>query len=197
MQELDAELAAHVLSDEDYNTDGGWHDASTASAAHHAGLTHRSSPTPAPVVRLPSDLQAARGQGPPVLRSSSGDKLGGNRERKNSEEDETRRLIGRGVGASSRSTLHSSRGGRAAGATPGDSKISDVVMFDERWREKESRLRAASPFGNLRGWRTLRGADWAVWWLPPAPRVEVAGLLTLWVAVPCVCRLATRHRQGE
>ena len=41
------------------------------------------------------------------------------------------------------------------------------------------------------------GADWAVWWLPPAPRVEVAGLLTLWVAVPCVCRLATRHRQGE
>ena len=41
------------------------------------------------------------------------------------------------------------------GRAPSRSKPSDVVMFDERWRQKESRLRAASPYGNLRGWRTL------------------------------------------
>ena len=138
-QELDAELQAKVTSDDDgHRTDTGlWSEAggagppsSLAGASKSSrGLKRRTSGNGGAPVRLPHEIKA--GVAPsPVHRSSS--RSHGRRERKNSEEG---KIGGPFVGATNRP------------------RISDMVVFDERWRQKESRLRAASPYGNLRGWR--------------------------------------------
>lgn len=211
-QELDAELQAKVTSDDDgHRTDTGmWSEAGAAgpltslagASKSSRGLKRRTSGTAAAPVRLPHEIKA--GMPPsPVHRSSS--RSNGRRERKNSEED---KLKGPFVGATNRP------------------RISDMVVFDERWRQKESRLRAASPYGNLRGWRLqpvivkanddLRQEQFAAQlveqlarifkkcnnklWMRPYGECLLAGVLpaevATSVAAPCAPRCCRRCRVG-